>query len=172
MARQEEDREDLLRDATAFVERVALRIGTFDPLFLGFRRCGSVSVYFGQDQVYHFNSQNQLRRVYLAPRLLKAERGRLVGLSRNRTANETQLLRVELSAEETEAILQDARDALTGLADSLASQAFEVVGEVSERGESERGESEHGKVVERAADWARRMTASGELSVADSPHAW
>ena len=42
MARRESDREDLLREATALVERAELTIEGFDePIVVGFRRDGS-----------------------------------------------------------------------------------------------------------------------------------
>src|SRR3954447_20411722 len=101
MSRHESDREDLLREATALVERIELTVGGFDlPVVCGFRRDGAASFYFGADPVYQFNAVGQLRRAFVAGRLIKAERGRLVALSRERTENEVALVRHELSAAE------------------------------------------------------------------------
>src|SRR5688572_18570527 len=65
MARQEQDREDILREATALVERVELLIPEFpEPIVAGFRRDGSASFFFGADPVLQFNAQGKLRRAF------------------------------------------------------------------------------------------------------------
>ena len=47
MARQESNREDLLREATALVERVELHVPAFEePIVVGFRRDGCASFLF------------------------------------------------------------------------------------------------------------------------------
>ena len=84
MAREEADREDLLGDATAFVERIEWRLPSGDPtaqsdppgqiVFAGFRADDAVSFYFDADPVYHFNAAGQLRRAFCQGLLLKAER--------------------------------------------------------------------------------------------------
>src|SRR5688572_26999220 len=65
MSRRESDREDLLREATALVERVELLVpGEGEPVVAGFRRDGSLSVFFGPEAVYQFNSAGELRRAF------------------------------------------------------------------------------------------------------------
>src|SRR5262245_38318908 len=65
MARQESDREDLLREATALVERAELKVaGEPEPVTVGFRRDGSLSVFFGSVAVYQFNTAGELRRAF------------------------------------------------------------------------------------------------------------
>src|SRR4051794_11841558 len=94
MARHESDREDLLREATALVERVELTMaGSEEPIVIGFRRDGSCSMFFGADPVYQFNTQAELRRAFREGRLVKAEGGRLVALERRREAGQLVLLR-------------------------------------------------------------------------------
>ena len=74
MARRESDREDLLREATALVERAELTIEGFDePIVVGFRRDGSASFFFGADPVYQFNTAFELRRAFVVGLLYKAE---------------------------------------------------------------------------------------------------
>ena len=52
MALHEQDREDLLSEATALVQRVELRVEGFaEPVIVGFRRGGEASVFFGADPV-------------------------------------------------------------------------------------------------------------------------
>ena len=47
MAQRETNREDLLREATALVERAEIRIpGESEPIVVGFRRDGSASFFF------------------------------------------------------------------------------------------------------------------------------
>ncbi|MEK6236256.1 MAG: hypothetical protein N2C14_16240, partial [Planctomycetales bacterium] len=63
MARREKDREDLIAEATALTERFeAVVEGEKEPVVIGFRPNGCGSVFFGPSPVYHFNSQNLLRR--------------------------------------------------------------------------------------------------------------
>ena len=106
MSRSESDREDLLREATALVERIELQLPGYDePIVIGFRRDGSASFFFGADPVYQFNSAGELRRAYAGGLLYKAEAGRLVSLRRERSATETALIRHELTPAETTALL-------------------------------------------------------------------
>ncbi len=121
MARHEADREDILREATALVQRAELSIpGRVEPVIVGFRRDGCASLFFGPDPVYQFNTRSELRRAYLGGELVKAESGRLVSLRRERTADEVQLLRRELPSAEQEAALAAMRHLLDELQASLA----------------------------------------------------
>src|SRR3954468_24098136 len=116
MSRRESDREDLLREATALVERAELNVaGLEESIVIGFRRDGAASFYFGADPVYQFNAVGQLRRGFVAGRLIKAERGRLVALSRERTENEVALVRHELSTAEATVALAECSSFLNRL---------------------------------------------------------
>src|SRR5262245_21670625 len=131
MARHESDREDLLREAIALVQRVELKVvGFVEPIVVGFRRDGSASFYFGSDPVYHFNTARELRRAYIGGLLYKAEQGRLVSLSRERTDAAIFLNRIEISQNEAADILMALRDRLLALHGALAACHFEVVGQV------------------------------------------
>ena len=131
MARHESDREDLLREATALVERAELLVpGEAEPVIVGFRRDGSASIYFGADPVYQFNSAGELRRAYLGGLLYKAERGRLVELRRERTEQETQLVRRELIDQEQASLLANAAARLERLRQALAKSSASVTGNV------------------------------------------
>ena len=97
MAREEHNREDLLAEATALVERASLRLDGFaEEVVVGFRRDDSASFYFGADRVYQFTSEGALRRAMIAPLLYKAEQGRLIALERHRTADAVEMVRREL----------------------------------------------------------------------------
>jgi hypothetical protein len=131
VARDAHDREDLLRDARGLSPRVELAVGRGSEaftLFAGFRG-ESLSLYFGQDRVYHFSDRGELRRAYLDDVLIKAERGRLVAMSRERSASEVSLVSRELSAEEAAALLDELKGRLRALSEKLAAEAYELVGE-------------------------------------------
>lgn len=160
MAREEHDREDLLREATALVERAELQIPAFtEPVVIGFRRDGCGSIYLGADPAWHFNTQNELRRAYVDGRLLKAERGRLASLERRRAEGKVQLLRHDLNEEETSAALARLHDAVTQLSRSFDSGTFQVIGQASENVE----------IVARIRNWLTSLPSPAQI--AQSPHA-
>jgi hypothetical protein len=101
MARHEAEREDLLAEARALVDRAEYQVpGEEQPVVAGFRANGAMSLYFGEDPALHWNSQGELRRAYTGGLLYKAEHGQLVSLRRERTEHETALVRHELVEEE------------------------------------------------------------------------
>lgn len=160
MAREEQDREDLMREATALVERAELAIPAFaEHVFAGFRRDGCMSVYFGPDAAVHFNTRSQLRRAYRDGKLYKAERSRLSSLDRQRTEPEVQLIRHDLTDAETAEFLALTRRELDAVRDSLSSGDFRLIAEVPE----------DAGVVSRVQQWLDGLGAP--LETADSPHA-
>jgi hypothetical protein len=131
MARRELEREDILREATALVERVEIQVpGCEEPVVIGFRREGAASVFFGSDPVYQFNTAGQLRRAYAGGLLYKAERGRLVALHRERGPTEAALVRHELDSGETADFLAALESRLSQLKAAVAGNAFVVSGQV------------------------------------------
>jgi hypothetical protein len=141
MARDESSREDLLREATALVERIELRLSTADlsnaesdlvelPIVAGFRRDGAFSIFFGEEPVYQFNTGGELRRAYCDGKLLKAIGGRLAALERVRTQHEVQLVRHDLSRDEEAAFLNQMEDRIRHFSRSIDANVFEVVGQV------------------------------------------
>jgi len=131
MAREEHDREDLLREASALVERAELLLGGWqDPVFAGFRRDGAASVYFGAEPAYHFNSRGELRRAYRDGLLFKADRGHLASLRRHRSPGEVALIRHDLNDDETTLFLEELSHRLTALQAAVASTAYTLVGQV------------------------------------------
>src|SRR5690606_17718245 len=130
MARREEDREDLLAEAKALVERVELSAAGFeDSIVAGFRSKGALSIYFGADPAVHFTSAGELRRAYIDGKLIKAEHRRLVSLTRRREPGETQLVRHELTGAESDALVSRMRQRLMTLRASLHSGEFQVIGQ-------------------------------------------
>jgi hypothetical protein len=130
MARDAESREDLMRDATALVERVEFGGAGNSPLIVGFRRDGCASFYFGEDPAYHFNTQGQLRRAFLAGELYTAEQGRLVRLRRERGGGEVALVRHEFSDQEQAAPLSALEQRLSAVRTSLEHGQLSVVRQV------------------------------------------
>ncbi|HEY2411127.1 MAG TPA: hypothetical protein VGI40_02735 [Pirellulaceae bacterium] len=125
------DREDLLREATALVERVELSIAGFEqPIVCGFRRDGSASFFFGPDPVFQFNTAFQLRRAFVGGKILKAEGGRLVALARVRASNEVSLVRHELTENEVQLLINDLRSNLQRLQAALEANSFTLNGQV------------------------------------------
>jgi hypothetical protein len=160
MARREQDREDILREATALVERVELEVdGMAEPVVVGFRRASGPAFFFGADPVYQFNSQGQLRRGYRQGRLLKAEAGRLVELTRERTSSQVILHRHQLDEQQCHEYLAELEGRLAELRAALESNSFRVTGQVPVDAD----------VVGRVVDWLAGM--QGRPAIADLPNA-
>jgi hypothetical protein len=161
MARQESPKEDLLREATALVERVELAPISGPQgvsVTAGFRPDGAASIFFGADPVYQFNAAGELRRAYCDGLLLKADHGRLVSLRRERRQNEVQLLRHELTDAEQRAFLTRVQSLLSGLATSLQHGEYALVGQVPANAD----------VVGRLTKW---LASRDKAVVAATPHA-
>jgi hypothetical protein len=121
MARDEQDREDLMREATALVERVELRTaGEPESVIVGFRRNGCASVFFGADRAYHFNAANELRRAYVAGVLWKAQERRLIAMRRERTGTQVELRSQPLDEAEQQVELAQVTSRLQSLREDLA----------------------------------------------------
>ena len=160
MARETQDREDLLAEATALVERVELAIaGEPKPIVAGFRRDGCLSLFFGADPVYQFNTSNELRRAYVGGKLYKAEKGKLIALDRRREANAIYLVRQPLDDGETREFLRQLTAQLRHLATAVLDGHYAVLRQVPPQA----------AVIGRVQDWLTENT--GAVQVATSPHA-
>jgi hypothetical protein len=108
MALNEQDREDLMREATAFYPRAELQVDyELLPVFWGQKQNGSFSFYFGADPVYQFDQGGFLRRAYVNGSLYRTQGNTLARLNRERTSNESILKRYDLTKAESEALLQE-----------------------------------------------------------------
>lgn len=134
MARHEADREDLWAEAVSLTSRVGL-IGKPDspPILVGFRNNGWFSIYFGQDVMLQFTKDGGLRRAYRHGDLYRTQGATLARLRRQRSDEETTLLRQDLSPEE----LQEFRDWVLQTLDdfraSLAAGRLTAAREISTR---------------------------------------
>ncbi|MAI69693.1 MAG: hypothetical protein CMM01_02105 [Rhodopirellula sp.] len=86
MAKQEQDREDLLRDGKQMLLRAECVIDDV-VVVIGFRSQGQVSVYVGPDPVFQFNSSVELRRVFFNGKRYAAIQGRLCELMRSESSD-------------------------------------------------------------------------------------
>ncbi|MGE0755478.1 MAG: hypothetical protein AB7F89_12360 [Pirellulaceae bacterium] len=160
MARREQDREDILREATALVERVEFQLpGSPDPIVVGFRRNGCASFFVGADPVIQFNSHGELRRMYFEGRLVKAMRGQLHRIERVRTEHKVELRSRLLSEAEQDDVRQRVGEQLDRIAAAVRSGTVTQVREVPE----------NAAVLTRALAWldGRRP----DLPIAGEPHA-
>ncbi len=162
MASQSQDREDLLRDATAFTTRVQLKISWgehSEVVFAGFRVGGAASYYFDQDPVYHFNTTGQLRRAFVDDTLVKAEAGRLVRLHRQRSDRESAMIRNEMTVDEQQAFCQTVSQRLGDLLHVIVDGKFVIEGQVVA--------TKNENVVDRLAAYLEQLVV---IEVANSPH--
>jgi hypothetical protein len=159
MARTESDREDLLREATALVERAELQVaGESECIVVGFRSGGAASFFFGVDPVYQFTTAGQLRRAYVGGRLLKAEGGRLAALVRERTEAAVSLVRTDLTSAEQAELLATAHTRLNALAAAIDSGEIQLIGAVPGGA----------NIVSRIGQWLASLPA--EIAVAAAPN--
>jgi hypothetical protein len=128
------DREDLLREATALVERVELSLPAdaldTNSVVAGFRKDGALSIFFRADPVYQFNAAGELRRAYCDGLLYKAVRGALVSLERVRAKDAVQLLRRDLDVGQHNAFVQNMQLYLGWLSYRLQKGEYTIVGQV------------------------------------------
>lgn len=159
MAVEEQDREDLLREATGLVDRIEFRVAWIDePVVAGFRRNGALSLFLSQAEVYQFDTACRWRRGYYHGSLLKSVDGHLVKMYRNRTPQATELVSQPLSGVEEQAALERLTSRLAQLQATLDANDFELVGQVTA--------SENGPLP-RLLAWLRNRPAP--ISIAPSP---
>ena len=161
MAREESPREDLLREAIALVERIELARSaapTSEHVVAGFRREGGLSIYFGSDPAYHFNSRGELRRAFLR-RLAHQGRTRPArSLDRRRRADEVQLVSHPLADAVQAAFIAELTRRLNDFAKQCDANEWITVGRVPEDVD----------VISRVRDW---LAQNGEIVIARTPNA-
>ena len=134
MARNEADREDLMREAVALTERVELFVPGFEELItIGFRSNSAMSIFVGQDPVYQFDPSGRLRRAFVGGFLFRSQHSALARLERVRNESEVQLLRYDLSPSECAAFQQVMKDTLHRILSQLQEKTVRVERGVPER---------------------------------------
>ena len=133
MARNEADREDLIREATALRNRVEWQLPDEpEPVFAGVRSDGSLSIYFGADPVYQFSNAGGLRRAYVGGFLFRTQGTTLARLNRERSTEETALLRRDLKTDELSQFLGRMDERLDQLRQAIADGSAIQLRSVSE----------------------------------------
>jgi hypothetical protein len=127
MARGEAHREDLWAEAVALTRRVELRVPEMaEPVVAGLRDDGRLSVYFGGDPVYHFDSQGRLWRAFVADRLYRRQGNTLTRLTRIREQTETVLARYDLSSEEYLVFVAEMHKRLAALSGQVEAESVVI----------------------------------------------
>ena len=133
MAKNEHDREDLMREAVALQERVELKVqGLGAIVTVGFRANSAMSVFFGQDPVYQFDPEGRLRRAFVDGLLFRSQHTTLAMLKRERTDTQTLLLRTELTDDRLRAFQTTMLLALEHLEQMLKASGYSLVRSVPE----------------------------------------
>jgi hypothetical protein len=131
MARHAQDREDLLRDATALIPRVMLRVeidSKFCDVFAGFRKERALSLYFDSDPVYHFNNGGELRRAFVGGLIQKAEKGKLFVWQQERSDVEITMRSRPLTTGEQQEFGARLIERIRQLRDAMQTEQFELIG--------------------------------------------
>jgi hypothetical protein len=127
--------EDLLRDATALVERAKIELPEIEILLVfGFRKNGALSLFFGEEIAYHFNCKNELRRAFLYGNRYKTEQRKLMRISRIPHTSNVYLKSTVLQPEETKKLLADLNERLNAVEMCLSAKHFRIVKQVSRDG--------------------------------------
>lgn len=132
MARNEADREDLMREATALIQRVEFRPAAAgsEAIVAGFRRDGCLSLYFGADPVYQFDAEGRLRRAFVQGRLYRAQGTALAELTRVRSSEATTLCRRDLSSGQLERFFQEMRLRLAAFRERVRHESSAVLRQI------------------------------------------
>jgi hypothetical protein len=133
MSRQQHDREDLLAEAKALVQRASFEVAGYDgEVVVGFRRDGSASFYFSPERVYQFTSGGELRRAFVDGLIYKAQQRQLASLRREPGQNAVALVRHDLDRSSTQGFLNEMRSHLSALDRALAKGKLRLVAQVPE----------------------------------------
>ena len=163
MASEQHPKEDLMRDATALVQRIKFSLPTGDSIVVGFRSQdaadGTASFFFGDDPVYQFNENYHLRRGYVGG-IIKADQGGLVRLSKVRTGAQVEMRRYEFSSAEIGDFLGDVKSRLQGLRADIGSGDAKVVRTIPI----------NAPVVERVKTWLAKVAGPDEIRIAVRPN--
>lgn len=128
MARTEDDREDLMREAVALPNRVELTVGGFDEFItIGFRANAAMSIFIGPDSVYQFDAEGRLRRSFVDGLLYRSQHTTLARLKRERSETQTSLLRTDLSEEDLLEFRRTMQSLLSSLEQKLAVGDFKTI---------------------------------------------
>lgn len=133
MARQSSDREDLMAEAVALLPRIALRVSNLPSEIIAGRRVdGRWSIFMDGDPVYQFDSEHRLRRAFVNDSLYRSQGTTLARLTRQQTAQESVLLRHDLTADELSDFFHHMRRNLQIVFEALSHGTAEVINRIPE----------------------------------------
>lgn len=131
MTRIEDDKEDLIADATALLPRAeytrtanARLASPWNVITVGVRRDLCVSLYLDQDPFYQFDQHGGLRRAYVGDFLYRSGGKSLTRIHRVRTEDATKLASEVLSADELAEFRRTTHQDLTTLSELCRSKAI------------------------------------------------
>ena len=128
MARQEDEREDLIEEAVALIHRLEVKLPDWEsPLVAGRRATGAWSFYFGADPAYHFDPSGRLRRAFVDGHLYRTQEQTAARLTRVRTEQETTLVRHDLTPGELALFLKRATEDLAAVRKFLWEERFKIL---------------------------------------------
>lgn len=123
MALEDHDREDLLRDACAMVERGECCMAG-RQVVVGFRDRGQLSLYCGPDPVFQFNADRQLRRAYFQGRKIAADQGQLVEVVQKTRGGKVELVKVPVDQETRNCLMESLKEWLSKIDNSALWNPF------------------------------------------------
>ena len=136
MAKDAHDREDLLRDASAYTQRIELQLPELShEVFCGFRDGQAFSLYWGQDAVFQFNHDSELRRGFWGDRMVacyKRELHWLVRKSDDPSSERVRLSRIAFTDDEHHDFLRELDQCCRVLESTLQSEVYGLVGRFPE----------------------------------------
>ena len=142
LARQESDKEDLIRDATALVERAEIRCEQWSKVItIGFFRDGRCTVYFDQDPFYQFDAGGLLRRAFEDGLLYRSQGATLARLQRRRTADRAAskapvvLDKADLSVSQLQSFRKRMIRRVDRLCSAIAGQQYRILRAVTPNGD-------------------------------------
>lgn len=138
MAKEAQEREDLMRDASGLPVRVELKVPressegrTADQTVVcGFRESGALSVYWGQTLVLQFNADQELRRAYWSDQMVASYKHSPHWLKRNSSGGRVRLERQELTPIERDDLSAVVEQCLDRVHRALADGHAEVVAQI------------------------------------------
>ena len=131
--REQQPPEELLREATALVERVSFHARHWQgPVVIGFRSNGAASIYFGEDPVYQFNRDDELRRSHWRGQRIKAQQRQLKLVQRDSGSSRMHLLTTDLDAPQTKQFVDELANHLEQLRGVVHHRNLRVIGQIPE----------------------------------------
>lgn len=131
MARNSEDREDLMAEVVTLSPRVEFQLpDSLQTIVAGRRVDGRWSVFLGGDPVYHFDAQNRLRRAFMYGLLYRSQGATLARLVRQESEQETVLLRHDLNPDGLDRFLSMMCENLRPIVEAAESDQLEILSRV------------------------------------------